>query len=147
MWDSLWLGCGSALCAGAVWLCAASDRSVAVCLCDYLCRNGHCLRYAVCASRRLAPELWVLGVCTSGRRQLSWVYATMWDSVMLSRVCLAVWLCDGARLCRVGYVPSTVCHCVSLRDSAVSLCVTVTVCQTACTSNHISWAALMCLSF
>lgn len=129
--------CGCALQVTVAWLCVR----VTVCV------GMDCLRCVVRASRRLVPELWVSGVCTSGRRQLSWVYVTMWDSVMSSRVCLPVWLCDGARLCRVGYMPSTACHCVSLRDAAVSLCVTVTVCETACPSNHISWAALMCLSF
>lgn len=81
MWGSLWLGCGSALCAGAVWLCAASDRGVAVCSCDCLCRNG-------------LPAL--CGACLSeaGSRALGVGRVHLWEETAVVGVCDDVGLCD-----------------------------------------------------
>lgn len=108
-----------------VWLWAACGHGVAVCLCDYVGGNGHCLCDTVCASQRLALgagcQCVYVAVCAAvcaplGRRQCHGVH----DGVGLCdviRVCLLVWLRDGECLCLVGYMPSTVCHCVSLEDS------------------------------
>lgn len=105
-----------------------------------------CVPVAVCVAAGCSAG----PVCTSGWRWSWWVSVLVWDPVVLSQgwaplplALVVVCVVCAARRGALG----SVCRCVSLRDSAVSQCVTVTVCEPACRSNHLSWVALMWLSF
>ena len=108
--------CGCGLHVAMVWLCVCVTMWVEMDIaCVILCvplrgwlwsAGCQCVYVAVCAA-----------VCAPlGGDSVMGVH----DGVGLCdviRVCLLVWLRDGECLCLVGYMPSTVCHCVSLGDS------------------------------
>ena len=147
----------------------------AACSCGCVQRTGRWLCEALWGPGRLVLRAAGCGVCACGCLRgcgllcvtcvLLWVETAVVDV----RACvglrggglgvpmsLAVWLCARGLLpagllmfgcaARRGAL-NGVCRCVSLRDSAVSPCVTVTVCDTAWPSNHLRWVALMWLNF
>lgn len=136
------------------WLCvvccvvrAACGHGVAVCLCDYVGGNGHCLCDTVCASQRLGSGALGVSVCTWLSVQLCarlWEETVSWvhDGVGLCdviRVCLLVWLRDGECLCAWWVTCPQLCVTVCPLGLSVSLC--VTVCETACPPNHLPWSS------